>query len=171
MISIASLALMLLSGAPAPQAAPATQEPMKCEHGDAAQAPAKLEGTFAKGNKVPAENAVAVKDLLAAPEKHAGKAVVVEGAVRQVCQKMGCWVELAESKDAKGPGVRVMFKGFVVPKDSAGASARLLGTVKIAELSEEKAKRYASEGASVARGADGKAREVQVVATGIELHR
>jgi hypothetical protein len=77
------------------------------------------------------------------------------------------------STDEKGPGVRVTFKdyGFFVPVDSAGSMARVEGTVKVAELSEGTAKHYESEGAIVPRGKDGKPREVQLVATGVELSR
>ena len=75
--------------------------------------------------------------------------------------------------DGKSPGVRVTFKdyGFFVPVDSAGAQARVEGTVKVTELSEETARHYASEGAVVPRGKDGKAREVQLVALGVELRK
>jgi hypothetical protein len=83
----------------------------------------------------------------------------------------GCWMELAASE--KGAGVRVTFKdyAFFVPVDSAGSSARVEGVVKVAELSEERAKHYESEGAIVPRGKDGKPREVQLVAYGVELRR
>jgi hypothetical protein len=69
--------------------------------------------------------------------------------------------------------VRVTFKdyGFFVPVDSAGASARVEGVVQVKELSEATAKHYESEGAIVPRGSDGKPREVQLVATGVELRR
>ena len=58
-----------------------------------------------------------------------------------------------------------------VPVDAAGSQARVEGVVKVADLSEETAKHYASEGALVPRGADGKAREVQLVASGVELRK
>jgi hypothetical protein len=54
---------------------------------------------------------------------------------------------------------------------SAGASARVEGVVQVKELSEATAKHYESEGAIVPRGSDGKPREVQLVATGVELRR
>ena len=109
--------------------------------------------------------------LLAAPEKHAGKRVQVEGQVRKACERKGCWMELAEG--AQGAGVRVTFKdyGFFVPVDAAGSAARVEGHVQVATLTEDRAKHYESEGAQVPRGADGKPREVQLVATGVELRR
>jgi hypothetical protein len=82
----------------------------------------------------------------------------------------GCWMELALEQD-KGPGARITFKdyAFFVPKNAKGSHARLEGAVKLAELSEERAKHYQSEGGTIARGPDGKAREIQIVASGVEL--
>jgi hypothetical protein len=121
----------------------------------------------------PLKNAPAVKlaELLAKPQAHEGKTVRVEGTVRKACERKGCWMELADGP--QGAGVRVTFKdyGFFVPVDSAGASARVEGVVQVKELSEATAKHYESEGAIVPRGSDGKPREVQLVATGVELRR
>jgi hypothetical protein len=41
----------------------------------------------------------------------------------------------------------------------------------VAELSEDRAKHYESEGAIVPRDSNGKPREVQLVASGVELRR
>ncbi len=61
--------------------------------------------------------------------------------------------------------------GFFVPLDSAGRTAVVEGKVIVAQLPEEKAKHYESEGATVPRGADGKPREVQLIASGVELRK
>lgn len=124
-----------------------------------------------RGEKLKGASSVALADLLKAPEKHDGKTVLVEAKIRKACQKKGCWMELAT--DEKSPGVRVTFKdyAFFVPMDSAGANARVEGVVKVAELSEGHAKHYEDEGAIVPRGKDGKPREVQLVASGVELRR
>ena len=112
---------------------------------------------------------VALARLLEAPQRHEGKTVTVEGKVRKACQRKGCWMELAASE--KALGVRVTFKdyGFFVPLDSAGRQAKVEGEVIVNELSEETAKHYESEGATVPRGADGKPREIQIVASAVEL--
>lgn len=114
---------------------------------------------------------VGLDALLTDPQAHAGKSVRLEGPVRQACTRKGCWMELAPTP--KGPGVRVRFKdyGFFVPTDAAGSTAKVEGQVSVAEVSEELAAHWASEGAQIARGPDGKAREVQLVATGVELRR
>jgi hypothetical protein len=126
-----------------------------------------------RGEALKGAPAVKLADLLAKPQAHDGKTILLEGQVRKACEQKGCWMELATAKDAKGPGVRVTFKnyGFFVPLDSAGAMARVEGVVKVAELTEDRAKHYESEGAIVPRGSDGKPREVQLVASGVELRR
>ena len=129
--------------------------------------------TLTRGEALKGAPVVKLADLLAKPQEHSGKTVLVEGQVRKACEKKGCWMELATGTDAKGPGVRVTFKdyGFFVPLDSAGSQARVEGLVQVEELSESRAKHYEGEGAIVPRGSDGKPREVQLVATGVELRR
>lgn len=124
-----------------------------------------------RGDKLKGAPAVSLAELIKSPDAQNGKTVLVEGKVRKACERKGCWMELAT--DDKGPGVRVTFKdyAFFVPVDSAGSTAKVEGLVKVAELSEDRAKHYESEGAIVPRGKDGKAREVQLVATGVELRR
>ena len=48
------------------------------------------------GDGVALKRAVPIATLLATPQAHAGKAVRVDGVVSQVCQAMGCWIEIAE---------------------------------------------------------------------------
>jgi Domain of unknown function (DUF4920) len=104
--------------------------------------------------------------VLGKPED--GKKVLVEGVVRRACSQMGCWMELAPAEG--GAGVRVTFEdyGFFVPTDSAGAKARVQGTLKVAQLSAEQAEHLRAEGGTMTAGAQ---REVRLVATGVELRR
>ena len=124
-----------------------------------------------RGEKLQGAPELSLAKLLENPAPQDGKVLRIDGTVRQACSSKGCWMELAT--DAKGPGVRVTFKdyGFFVPVDSAGSQARVEGVVKVAELSEGTAKHYTSEGAIVPRGPDGKPREVQLIASGVELRR
>ncbi|WIG95435.1 DUF4920 domain-containing protein [Myxococcus sp. SDU36] len=126
-----------------------------------------------RGEPLKGAKAVKLADVLARPQAHDGKTVLLEGQVRKACERKGCWMELAATGQDKGPGVRVTFKdyGFFVPLDSAGSQARVEGVLKVAELTDSRAQHYESEGAIVPRGADGKPREVQLVATGVELRR
>lgn len=154
------------------KAPPTTEETGACHHGPAQAAAAKTEATLiTRGEKLQGLGGVELTRLLAKPAEFDGKTVALEGTVRRACTSMGCWMELAPAE--KGPGVRVTFKdgGFFVPLDSAGAKARVEGTVKVAVLAPERAKHSEAEGATVTKGKDGASREVQLVASGVELRR
>lgn len=175
---LVAVPLVALAGDPAPAAAnkqPAKAAEPDCHHPPPPPQAAAPQGgwTLTRGEALKGAAAVKLADLLAKPQAHDGKTVLIEGQVRKACEKKGCWMELATATDAKGPGVRVTFKdyGFFVPLDSAGSMARVEGVVKVAELSESRAKHYEEEGAIVPRGSDGKPREVQLVASGVELRR
>ncbi|NNC06009.1 DUF4920 domain-containing protein [Corallococcus exiguus] len=162
--------------AKAAEASKAEAAASDCHHPAEAKAPEAAKAadtgwTLTRGEPLKGEKTVKLAELLAKPQAHDGKVVRVEGQVRKACEKKGCWMELAQ--DAKSPGVRVTFKdyGFFVPLDSAGSQARVEGVVKVAELSDAHAKHYEAEGAIVPRGTDGKPREIQLVASGVELRR
>ena len=148
-------------------------EKSDCGHPKDAPAAAatSTEATLVRGDKLKGLPKVELATLLKDPTGQDGKAVSVEGKVRKACERKGCWMELAG--DDKGPGVRVTFKdyGFFVPIDSAGRTARVEGVVSVKTLTDEMAKHYESEGAIVPRGKDGKPREVQLVASGVELRK
>jgi hypothetical protein len=124
-----------------------------------------------RGEKLKGLPSVALDALLADPSKYDGKDISLKGNVRQACTRKGCWMELSPSQS--GAGVRITFKdyGFFVPLDSAGSTATVEGRVKVATLSEDKAKHYASEGAKVPEAKDGAVKEVQMVAVGVVLEK
>jgi hypothetical protein len=133
--------------------------------------PAGKEAVMTRGEKLKGAASVELAKLLESPSEFEGKTVLVEAKIRKACEKKGCWMELAGTE--KGPGVRVTFKdyGFFVPLDSAGSTAKVEGVVKVAMLEEARAKHYEAEGATVPKGKDGKYREVQLVASGVELRK
>ena len=164
----AILLTLVLSGTDCTTTSDAT-----CHHpeGDPAAQATDPAAVVVRGEKLKGLKAVELASLLKSPQALDGQAIAVEGKVRRACERKGCWMEL--STGDKGPGVRVTFKdyGFFVPLDSAGRTAKVEGTVKVATLSEEQAKHYESEGATVPRGADGTTKEVQLVASGVELRK
>ena len=116
----------------------------------------------------------AIGDVLSAPDRFEGRDVVVTGYVRRACSRKGCWMELAEGPDQSLPGCRVTFKdyGFFVPTDSAGARARVQAALSVSQVAPRMVEHLEQEGASFAsKAADGSAREVRLVATGVELFR
>ena len=130
------------------------------------------EEVIQRGNKIGSKSpVVALADVIKAPEKYKDKKIILEGTVKNVCQKKGCWMEVVAAPDQ--PGVRVTFKdyGFFVPKDAAGYKVRAEGKVKISTLSKEEADHYEEEGAKIVRNEDGTATEIGFVAYGVELYK
>jgi len=157
------LVAMVLSCDPGHTCEHASKEAASCEPKASTAAAPKAGAPLSRGEKLKGLEPVSLASVLASPDQYAGKTVAVEAQVRRACEQKGCWMELASAKD--GPGMRVTFKGygFFVPVDSAGRTAKVEGTVKVSELSAEQVAHLKAEGATVA------SREVQLIATGVEL--
>jgi hypothetical protein len=168
------LALVLVVGA------------LGCESGDVAKQRAErpreepkaakpaLDGKKLYGAPISNGAAAELADVLKSPERYAGKNLVVSGHVRRACTRMGCWMEIAAGTDPATPACRVFFHGhgFFVPKDSAGSDARVEGRLEVVTVSPAHAAHLEEEGARVpGKGEDGSAREVRLVASGVELYR
>ena len=78
------------------------------------------EGQF---NSPPAK----LEQILANPGEFEGKKVVVEGRVREVCQRLGCWLKIAAEKSE----VRIVTKdhAFFVPKTLKGKTVKAEGAL------------------------------------------
>ncbi|HLV66596.1 MAG TPA: DUF4920 domain-containing protein [Polyangiaceae bacterium] len=136
--------------------------------------PAERPGVQAFGAKLGASPAQPLSEILTRPDAYAGKAVTVEGRVLRACSRKGCWMELAPAEAGEGPGCRVTFKdyGFFVPTDSAGAKARVEANVEVTKVEPAMVSHLEQEGARfAAKSPDGSAKEVRLVATGVELWR
>jgi hypothetical protein len=139
----------------------------------AAAAPAPAARTYGAALTGAGEK-VELGALLARADGFANRTVIVEGLVRSACTRKGCWMELAATPDKANPGCRVTFKdyGFFVPTDSAGARAKVQGVVEVSRLEPPTVRHLEEEGGVVpGKAADGSAREVRIVATGVELRR
>jgi hypothetical protein len=137
----------------------------------AANAPAA--GAKLYGQPLQPADVKPLADVLARPDQFANQTVTVAAQVRKACTRKGCWMELAETTKEGSPGCRVTFKdyGFFVPIDSAGSTARVQGKVEVDTLSASAVRHYEEEGARFVKAPDGTAREVRIVATGVELTR
>ncbi len=102
--------------------------------------------------------------ILREPERYRDQVVRTEGEIAQVCQRMGCWMELRE--DPSGPAVRVPMAGhrFFLPRDVAGRRATMEGRVVLASLSGEARAHLESEGATVTASA------LAIQASGVAVH-
>jgi hypothetical protein len=115
-----------------------------------------------------------LSEVLAQPAAYEGKTVVVEGEVRRVCKKMGCWMELATANNDAAPSCRVFFGAhqFFIPKDSDGARARVQGEIQVQKVQASFVEHLEQEGATFkSKNPDGTANEVRLVASGVELTR
>lgn len=133
-----------------------------------------LAGATKHGAALPAGETVALSKVLSNPDAFAGKDLLVEGTVKSVCTKKGCWMEIAASKEAKAASCRVTFKdyGFFVPLDSQGSIAKMAGKITVKTLPKSHVDHLQGEGGTVSGiQKDGSAREVTFVATGVELSR
>jgi hypothetical protein len=117
---------------------------------------------------------IALAAVLKEPERYQNQTVTVEGKVRRNCTAKGCWMELAEGLEKSLPGCRVTFKdyGFFVPTNSAGSTAKVQGVVHSKLVGTSEVEHLEREGAVFPNKLpDGRAREVRLVATGVELQR
>ena len=112
-----------------------------------------------------------VADVLASPDKYAGKTVAVEGVIVRSCKKEGCWMEMADNADSKS--VRVTFGDhkFFIPLNSAGMKVKAQGVFKTKVLSKEHVEHLINDdGAKFEnRNDDGTVTEVSFDATGVVL--
>jgi hypothetical protein len=98
-----------------------------------------------------------------------GRPVRIEGKLRDVCRKKGCWMVLKDGKQE----VRVRFKdySFFVPRDATGREAIVVGIATEKTITEALAKHYAEEGGNpeAAKGIKGPQKILAFTATGVEI--
>lgn len=96
------------------------------------------------GTKITADGAKPIAELKTLLGDQKELTVKLEAPVDAVCQKKGCWMDLAL---AEGESMRVTFKdyAFFVPKDATGKTAIIEGVAKIEETSVADLKEYAKD--------------------------
>ena len=111
--------------------------PAACE--DAAAATV---GEQAFGSALELEETVPIAAILADPAGYQGRRVRVEGRVREVCPKKGCWMDLVPAEAATGGAeslrIKVEDDVIVFPQDAVGATAVAEGTVEVVEMDRER---------------------------------
>ncbi|MFO7179999.1 MAG: DUF4920 domain-containing protein [Pseudomonadota bacterium] len=171
---LSGLAVLLLGvGCKGARSETSTAAPSSAPVHEAAPTQDGRTGVRQFGAKLGQSPARPLADILAQPDAFAGKTVTVEGRVLRACSRKGCWMELAP-EGTDGPGCRVTFKdyGFFVPTDSAGSKARLEANVEVTRVEPAMVSHLEQEGARfAAKSDDGSAKEIRLVATGVELWR
>jgi hypothetical protein len=89
------------------------------------------------GKPLTEKEAISLSSLFAKPDPLVGKTVQVKARVTEVCEMMGCWMNLA---DDQGHLLRIKVEDGVIvfPKDSIGKTAIAEGTLEKREMSREK---------------------------------
>jgi len=79
------------------------------------------------GKEITSTEKVKVSEVLANPESYEGKKILVEGTVLNVCEKRGCWIELASDKEFETIRVKVKDGEIVFPMEAKGKTAVVEG--------------------------------------------
>ncbi|MGE5569749.1 MAG: DUF4920 domain-containing protein [Rhodospirillales bacterium] len=96
-----------------------------------------LAGEVKLGKPLALKEATPIDQLVANPDRYVGKAVQVKGTVRDVCQRMGCWTEVANPASGKSVRVKVKDGEIVFPKNSIGKTIVVEGTLAKIEQTRE----------------------------------
>ncbi len=96
-------------------------------------------GELKLGKPLQLASPVPIDLLTAKPDHYVGKAVQVRGKVSEVCQMMGCWMQLVDPASGKGVRVKVNDGEIRFPKDAAGRLATAEGKWVKIRLTREQA--------------------------------
>lgn len=80
---------------------------------------------------------IPISTLLNDAQKYTTEPVTIKGTVTRVCQKRGCWMQLASDKKFQTLRVKVRDGDMVFPMTAQGKTAFATGTLKIHPLTLE----------------------------------
>jgi hypothetical protein len=89
------------------------------------------------GAGVTLAEATTVADLLAKPADFVGTTVAVKGQVKDVCEMMGCWLEVVSEDGSSSLTVKVKDGEIVFPKTARGKQAVAQGTFQKQDMTRE----------------------------------
>jgi hypothetical protein len=91
------------------------------------------------GKPIQAKHSIAVADLMSDPARHAGKTVQVKGKITETCERMGCWMNLADESSGQRVRIKVNDGEIVFPKTAVGKVAVARGKLVKLELTHDQA--------------------------------
>jgi hypothetical protein len=91
------------------------------------------------GKPLTLKEPMSMQKLTSAPDQYLNKTVQVKGKVADVCQMMGCWMELVEAGSAARVRIKVEDGVIVFPKDSVGKTAVAEGVFAKLQMTREEA--------------------------------
>lgn len=97
-----------------------------------------MAGELKLGKPLALKEPVTVAAVMEKPADYVGKTVQVKGKITEVCQAMGCWMNLAGDN---GHSIRIKVEDGVIsfPKDAAGKTAIAEGKLSKTELTKDQA--------------------------------
>jgi len=101
-------------------------------------------GEVKLGKPLTIKDPMPLATLLAKPGDYVGKTVQVKGKITEVCQAMGCWMNLANDA-GQSLHIKVNDGDIEFPKDGAGKMAVAEGRLEKIELSKKEAAARAEE--------------------------
>jgi hypothetical protein len=99
------------------------------------------------GKPLSVKEATTIATLLAHADDYVGKTVQVKGKIVEVCQMMGCWMDLT-NEDGQKIQIKVNDGEIEFPKDASGKAAIAEGQFKKMVLTREQAIDRAKEEAA-----------------------
>lgn len=96
-------------------------------------------GELKLGQPLILKEQVPIQKLVAAPDAYVGQQVQVKGSVRDLCRKMGCWMELVDEASGKGIRIKVKEGEIIFPKEAVGRTAIAEGKLAKLVLTQEQA--------------------------------
>src|SRR4051794_12204353 len=95
-------------------------------------------GELKLGKPLTQKTPLTIAEVLDKPAGYVGKTIQVKGKITEVCQMMGCWMNLVDS-DGRMIRIKVEHGQLEFPKDSAGKTAVAEGNLTRIELTREQA--------------------------------
>ncbi|MBI2685942.1 MAG: DUF4920 domain-containing protein [Acidobacteria bacterium] len=102
---------------------------------------AALCGAEKFGKGLTLQQATPLATILGTPDEYVGKMIQVKGKVTEVCQMMGCWMQVQDGE--KTLRVKVKDGEILFPKNSAGRRVVAEGVLKKIELNQQQAVAWA----------------------------
>lgn len=89
------------------------------------------------GKPIAVKSATPIRDILSQPDKYLGKDVRIEGEITEVCQNMGCWINVKDASTNEIIQVKVNDGEIVFPKDGAGRKVVAQGKLEKLAMTKE----------------------------------
>jgi hypothetical protein len=132
--------LVMLACRPAERTATGTPEGSPADTPAASDVVAAFAGGTTYGTPLTLSEVTKVSDILDDPATWMGKRVLVQGLIVAVCEKKGCWMDIASDREFEKIQIKVDDGVIVFPLTAKGKSALVEGIVEQLDLTEEEAR-------------------------------